>query len=82
MTIIDPNFNHVHPHTAAELRTQLEAAALTARNLLHVANRELLENLEQGLAVVSTAERYVTDVLLINAQLCAVYAARVTDKTR
>jgi hypothetical protein len=53
----------------------MEAAALNARNLLHVANRELLENVELGLSLVAAAERYVADIITLNAQLCAASAA-------
>ena len=55
----------------AALGAELEAAALNARNLLHVANRELLENVELGLSLVAAAERYISDVIAINTQLCA-----------
>lgn len=56
---------------AASLIAELEAAALNARNLLHVANRELLDNVEIGLSLVAAAEKYVADVLALNAKLCA-----------
>jgi len=57
------------------LTSEMEAAALNARNLLHVANRELLENVELGLSLVAAAERYVADIIALNAQLCAAGSA-------
>jgi len=75
------NHNLVVPlkSNAAEVRSELEAAALTARNLLHVASRELLEDLEQGLSLVAAAERYVSDVIALNEQLSTIGANGVAD---
>jgi hypothetical protein len=53
----------------ANLNTRLEVAALTALDLLKVANRELPNDLECGLSVIAAAERYLFDVLAINKQL-------------
>lgn len=51
------------------LSTELEVAALNARNLLHIANRELLEDIEIGISLVAAAERYVADVVSISERL-------------
>lgn len=66
--------------SVGSLATELEAAALNARNLLHVANRELLENVELGLSLVAAAQRYIDDVIAINRQLC-VNAAQIDGLT-
>lgn len=58
------------------LTTQIEAAALNAQNLLYVANRELLEDLERGLSLVAAAERFVSDVIAISEKLCTATAAK------
>lgn len=62
--------------TVMALSTELEAAALNARNLLHVANRELLEDMQTGLTIVAAAERYVADIVSISERLSSIGATQ------
>lgn len=78
MTTHPQHYQIQHADMAA-LIIQIEAAALNARNLLRVANRELMEDIELGLSLVAAAERYIADVVVINEQMCASNRQAITS---